>query len=229
MYSFYIDGELLPVTPSKVQTKISNNNKTMTLINDGEINIPKKPGLIEIDFEALFPQINYPFAVYSNGFKSAEFFIEKLKILKASEKPFQFIILRSLPTGKLLFDTNIRMLLEELSIKEDASNGFDIVVQIKLKQYKEFGTKVLSLKNTAKSNLKNINSKSKSKSIKKVINNSREVSKSIAKTYTVSNNDTLWTICKKELGDGSRYKEIAKLNGIDNPNKITVGQVIRLG
>lgn len=227
MYSFYIDGELLPVTPSKIQTKISNNNKTMTLINDGEINIPKKPGLIEIDFEALLPQINYPFAVYNNGFKNAEFFIEKLKSLKSSQNPFQFIILRSLPSGKLLFDTNIRMLLEELSIKEDASNGFDIVVQIKLKQYKEFGTKVISLKNTAKSTLKNINHKSKS--IKKVINSSREVSKSISKTYTVSNNDTLWTICKKELGDGSRYKEIAKLNGIDNPNKITVGQVIRLG
>lgn len=229
MYSFYIDGELLPVTPSKIQTKISNNNKTMTLINDGEINIPKKPGLIEIDFEALLPQINYPFAVYNNGFKNAEFFIEKLKSLKSSQNPFQFIILRSLPSGKLLFDTNIRMLLEELSIKEDASNGFDIVVQIKLKQYKEFGTKVISLKNKAKSNLKNINHNSKYKSIKKVINSSREVSKSISKTYTVSNNDTLWTICKKELGDGSRYKEIAKLNGIDNPNKITVGQVIRLG
>lgn len=226
MYSFYIDGELLPVTPSKVQTKISNNNKTMTLINDGEINIPKKPGLIEIDFEALFPQINYPFAVYSNGFKSAEFFVEKLKSLKASEKPFQFIILRSLPTGKLLFDTNIRMLLEEFSIKEDVSNGFDVMVQIKLKQYKEYGTKTISLKTNSKGKLQNISNASKY--IKKVINSSRELSKSISKTYTVSNNDTLWTICKRELGDGSKYKEVAKLNGIDNPNKITVGQVIRL-
>lgn len=33
---------------------------------------------------------------------------------------------------------------------------------------------------------------------------------------------------QKELGDGTRYKEIAKLNNISNPNKIYPGQVFRL-
>lgn len=36
-YSFYLDGVLLPIAPSKLQTKIKNQNKTINLINDGEV------------------------------------------------------------------------------------------------------------------------------------------------------------------------------------------------
>lgn len=33
-------------------------------------------------------------------------------------------------------------------------------------------------------------------------------------TYTVKKGDTLWSIAKKFLGDGNRYKEIQKANGL---------------
>lgn len=33
-------------------------------------------------------------------------------------------------------------------------------------------------------------------------------------TYTVKKGDTLWSIAKKTLGDGNRYKEIQKVNGL---------------
>ena len=33
-------------------------------------------------------------------------------------------------------------------------------------------------------------------------------------TYTVKSGDTLWSIAKKTLGDGNRYKEIQKVNGL---------------
>ena len=47
-------------------------------------------------------------------------------------------------------------------------------------------------------------------------------------TYTVQYGDTLSGIAKELLGDASRYKEIAALNGIDNPNVIKVGQVLQI-
>lgn len=47
-------------------------------------------------------------------------------------------------------------------------------------------------------------------------------------TYTVQYGDTLSGIAKELLGDASRYKEIAALNGIDNPNVIKVGQVLKI-
>ena len=53
-------------------------------------------------------------------------------------------------------------------------------------------------------------------------------SKKTAKSYTVQKGDTLWNICKKELGDGAKYQEIAQKNSITTPNNIQVGQVIQL-
>ena len=39
-YKLYMAGTLMPITPSKVTVKINNQNKTMTLINGEEINMP---------------------------------------------------------------------------------------------------------------------------------------------------------------------------------------------
>jgi nucleoid-associated protein YgaU len=46
--------------------------------------------------------------------------------------------------------------------------------------------------------------------------------------YIVKNRDTLYGIAKSELGDGSRYVEIAELNGIKDPYIIKTGQVLKL-
>ncbi len=45
----------------------------------------------------------------------------------------------------------------------------------------------------------------------------------------VKKGDSLWKIAQTMLNDGSRYKEIAEKNNIVNPNKIQVGQILRLG
>ena len=52
--------------------------------------------------------------------------------------------------------------------------------------------------------------------------------KEMAKTYVVKKGDNLWNIAKKELGDGSKFGELAKKNGISNPSLIYPGQVIKL-
>lgn len=50
----------------------------------------------------------------------------------------------------------------------------------------------------------------------------------MADTYTVKKGDTLWGIAKTYLGDGSKYTQLAAINNISNPNRIYVGQVIKL-
>ena len=47
-------------------------------------------------------------------------------------------------------------------------------------------------------------------------------------SYTVKQGDCLWDIARINLGNGSRYTEIAELNGISNPNIISVGQTLLL-
>lgn len=217
-YSFYLDGVLLPIAPSKLQTKIKNQNKTINLINDGEVNILKSAGLTEITFEVLIPQVKYPFAVYPNGFKKADFFLNKFEKLKTSEEPFQFICSRVTPSGRLLFDTNMKVSLEDYKIDEDAKEGFDLKVTIKLKQYRDYGTKTVNI--TIK--------QSKPKATVSKPRPTESAPK--AKTYKVVRGDTLWAIAKKHLGNGSRYTEIHNLNRdkINNPNLIYPGQVLTL-
>lgn len=48
------------------------------------------------------------------------------------------------------------------------------------------------------------------------------------RTHTVVSGDTLFNIAKQYLGDGNRYQELAKANGIANPDHIEVGQVITI-
>lgn len=215
MYSFFIDGIRLPVTPGKLETKIRNKNKTVTLLSGEEINILKSPGLTEIDFEMMIPSVLYPFANYDNGYKPPDYYLTKLEALKVSKKPFAFIVSRMGPGGALLYETSVRVSLEDYTVIENAENGTDLLIKVPLKHYRDYGVKkviVTSVAGTA-----SIKSK----------NTSERPAKTPAKTYTVKPGDTLWQICRKELGDGSRFPEIAKLNNIPNANFILPGQVIR--
>lgn len=100
-YDFYLKKCLLPIAPEKLQVKINNANDTLTLINEGEINILKTPELTDVEFECRIPQVKYPFATYKSGFKGASYFLDYFESLKADKKPFQFIVSRTMPNGKV--------------------------------------------------------------------------------------------------------------------------------
>lgn len=215
-YEFYMDDVLLPVTPGSLQLKIDNSNKTMTLINGGEINLLKTPGLSEFSFDVLLPNFSYPFA--NAGAQKADYYLDKFEKLKVSKKPFNFKVVRTKPNGDYMFDTSINVSLEEYTVKEDADKyGMDVLVSVKLKQFKEYATKTLTTYND-----------STGKTVATVTNN-RPTTKETPKTYTVKKGDTLWAIAKRYMNDGSKYKQLASLNNISNPNKLKVGQVIKLG
>lgn len=46
--------------------------------------------------------------------------------------------------------------------------------------------------------------------------------------HMVAAGETLWKIAKDRLGNGNRYVEIAELNGLSDPNVISVGQILQL-
>ncbi len=226
-YSFFMDGVQLPIAPPSLRVKIKNQNKTITLINEGEVNILKVAGLTEITFDAVLPQTRYPYALYPGGFKGADYFLnlfERLKTQKDSSdkfKPFQFIVSRVLPSGKSLFDTNIKVSLEGYEINEDAEDGFDMVVTLTLKQYRDYGTKTVKISPPPTP---------KASPVAQTVQERPAETAPQPKTYTVVSGDCLWNIAKKFLGNGARYTEIYNLNKdkIKNPNLIYVGQVLIL-
>lgn len=217
MYDFYIDGMPLPVAPEKFKIKISSQNKAISLINQGEVNVLKSPGLSELEFTVMLPAVQYSFARYESGFKAPVYYLKRFKELKTDKKPHIFLVSRVHPDGALLFDTSMEVSLEEYTITEDAEKSFDVYVDVKLKEYKRYGTKIVNV----------IESAGEKPVLQKA--GERPVTKETPKEYKVQKGDTLWAIAKRELGDGSRYRELAKLNGIATPNKISVGQVIKLG
>ena len=80
MYYMYIDKILFPVTPGKLQVNINGSNKTLTLINEGEVNLIKSPALTDISVEVLLPTLTqYPFAVYSETFRTPDWYLERLE------------------------------------------------------------------------------------------------------------------------------------------------------
>jgi len=222
-YTVCFDDVPMPVTPSKIEMKIKNQNKTINLIDGSEINILKTPGLTEFSFELMIPQAKgYPFAIYPVGvmhdeyenskFIDVRYYLDLFEKLKIERIPFLFRIERSSPGGTMLFDTEMNVSLEEYNVIEDSSNGLDLMVSISLKQYTGYSTWIYSI---GEGN--------------KLTKTKKSVVSTVPKPYTVKQGDTLWAICKKYLGDGSKYPLVAKLNGIKNPNLIKAGQVIRFG
>lgn len=195
-YYFYLGTMLCPVAPSKLEVKVKGKNKTQTLINEGEINVLKEAGLSEVQFDLLLPNVAYPFAMYKDGFKNAKHFLDIIEKLKTGKKPFQFIVTRTMPSGKMLFDTNMKVSLEDYSVKEDRKEGFDVVVSVKLKQYKDYGTKTITLDTSQ---------------IKKprAAGNSPSATDS---TYTVQSGDCLWNIARAAYGDGTKWTVIYEAN-----------------
>ncbi len=220
-YEFYLGKMLCPVAPSKLQLKIKGQNKSVTLINEGQVNILKKPGLTEISFDLLLPNVKYPFATYKNEFVNAQYFLDELEKLQTSMKPFQFIVTRSFPNGKMLFDTNMKVSLESYDIKEEAKQGFDVIVSVKLKQYREYGTKTCTI---------STESNKTTASVQNTRPTDNSPAPSTNKTYTVQKGDCLWNIAKKFYGNGSKYTVIYNANKdkIKNPNLIYPGQVLTI-
>ncbi len=221
-YDVYLGNCLLPVTPEKITTKVNGNNKTITLINDGEINILKKAGLTDIDFTVEIPQSKYPYAVYKDGFKEAGYFFDIFENLKNSLKPFQFIVCRRMPSGRKLLSTNIKVSLEDYKITESAKNGFDFEVQLKLKQYRDYGTKQINVQLASGKPRASVEPKRET-------NNSPAPSS--AQSYTVKSGDCLCAIARRFYGDDKRYIDIYNANKSiigGNPNLIMPEQKLTI-
>lgn len=218
-YYFYLGNVLLPIPPSKLELKISNNNKTYDLINYSQINVLKNPGLSSLEFEVVLPNTKYPFAMYKNNFQNAKYYLGVLENLKVNRSAFQFIVVRKFPNGKDIFNTNIKVALEEYTITDTTEEGFDTEVKIKLKQYKEYSTKKVQV------TIKQYRPPAVTRT---VTTNNTAVAKPSGQNYTVKRGDCLWNIAKRFYGNGAKYTTIYNANRskIRNPNLIYPGQVL---
>lgn len=222
MYYMYLGPTFqVPIPPETMRTKIKNRNKEISLI-DGDINIIKDPGLTEIRFKILLPNSSYPFnqSILNKSGRAAEY-LDQLEILKQSQDPFRFIVVRMMDGGRLLNMDNIQCTLEDYTIDEDAREGYDFYVDIELKQYREWGAKKITIDKDG-----NGNTVAKTESTRSTIGHA-----GCPGIVAAKEGDTLQTICLKNFGMKLAYSNlpiVKKLNKIAVPAILATGQKIQM-
>ena len=228
MYLFYVNGVQLPVPPEKMEIKYSNKNKTIQLINEGEVNIIKKEGLIEISFEALLPNQYYPFSQYDGmsrvisslsglapQIKGAKEFVSGFKLLKETRAPVRLVIVRMTQNYKPIEDTVLNVTLEDYSVIENAENGNDLIVPLRFKQYKKYGTKEVEFKE-------------EDGKLIAVVKPMDELPEAIPPEVKAAQMTTVWEACKRVSDGALDWREIASINGISDVTEVPAGTVLKL-
>lgn len=216
-YLFFVAGIPLPITPSSLKIGGKSLSQTEHLINGGEIRINRGHGLRTISFDCLLQNgtTKYPFANYRIGNTyTAAAFIVALKALIRSCKPFQFIVTRISPAGKILFFTNIKCTLGDYEIVEDAETlGADVMFHLTLQEYFPYGTKTATI-TTAEDGTK----------VATITQSRDDSSFEIGTEYTVQAPDTLFNVGRALGGStqiSSQYSEKEIANILADYNNIS--------
>ena len=211
-YACYLGGVELP-TPAKLTVKIKNKNKTLILLDEGEVNFLRAPGLSEIVLPLTLPMLT--------GSRSPDYYLGILEQLKTARTATRFVLVRVSPDGRTLFDTNMPVSVEDYSIVEDARQGLDVNVDVNLKQWRSYGTKTVTVGQAgADGQVQTV-----------TVAKERDASTApTAKTYTVQEGDTLWALSAKYYGSGAQYTKLYDANAdkISHPNFIYAGQELTI-
>lgn len=237
-YYFFLGYDMLPVPPEKMSIRIRGKNKTISLINEGEANLIKSPGLTDISFTVLLPNNQYSFSDYNSSlkatalgalssalfgsnfsYKPAKYFLDTFETAKKAATPLRFIVSRMSGSGlSLLFSTNMLVTVEDYSIEEDAKRyGIDCAVPLKLRQYRPFGTKKATLVTDENGN-----------QTLQIEEPRQTLDKTIPNAMTVTAAGSVLEAVKAVSGGSLDWRQIALNNDIYNPAEDVKGRVLKL-
>lgn len=220
MYYFYLDNLQIPIPPKSLDITVSNKNETIDLLQTGEVTIPKPLGLTEYSFEILLPNSKYPFnqSILEKS-KKAEYYAKKIVNMKSAGNPVKFTVVRMKPNGEMLSMVTERVTIEELETKEDHDYGFDVYMSIKLRQWRDYGTKKLVIEENKDGTA--------SASVKTERPTDKVPDKEV-KSPNGFNKATLQRIVKQQFGDTNNLFKIAALNKIGVPCYLGATQALSM-
>ncbi len=206
----------IPVLPEEIEIEGEGDGEEHNVAGLGWINAIDAPKLKVISFSGVFPA-DMSDAIPSKGFDAPADYIRRLEDWMTKKKPIRFIYISQ---GLKI---NIPVSIEEFNYKEVGGAPGDFEYTLTLKEYVFYSAKKVTI---AKTSAASAGKKKQAATTKP----KRPDERAKAKTVKVKSGDSLWTIAKAHLGDGSRYKEIMKLNNITEAQakKLKVGTVIKL-
>ena len=241
-YKFYFDKLLLPVAPPKLELKINNNNETVDLANNSQVNLLKDPGLTDITFEVLIPVLNYyPFARYEEN-STEEFYdwanehgyrMENVTLYNQDQDRAFLADTRNVtpatPEYFLEFFEQLKTKCApfQFIVLRDRPSGallWDTNMSVSMEDYTvtedaEDGDDIkvsFNLKQYRGYEMKYLKvSQTTTTEQKATVEAKRDTSQkpSVSNTtYTVVSGDTLWGISKSKYGDGEQWQKIYDAN-----------------
>lgn len=187
------------VNPARLTVTRPNENRVRSLAMGGTVNIWGGRGLREVRLTTFLPSAYSPFF---DG-KEPESVLAMLKSWQDSGDPVRLIISGS--------DINDAFLIEDVTETLREGDG-DITLTLTLREYK-FASEL---------------AKDADGAVQSAGKTARADERVLPKTRTVKRGDTLWGIACELYGDGTRWREIAKKNGVTEPRKLPVGKVLVL-
>lgn len=181
-----------------------HNTYDFNTINTGEVLAIGKKKLKTITINSTFPSKPYPF-LFSKDFPDPNACVAMIDKWRLSGKPIRLAIMDT--------DINLAMAIESFEHGHAEGDGSgDIVFTLSLREYSYL----------------NMERSSPPSGVSMLKDRPKETSKESPSSYVVKKNDTLWDLADKKLGDGSRWKEIAKLNKISDPRKLQIGTKLKM-
>ena len=197
-----------PVNPEKITVREGSKNKSVDIVGLGEVLIPQARPAVSIEFSSFFPAAQFQ-GTRVKKLQSPMGLVKRLLSWKNSKKPCQFYIT----------NTRIAMFcyIEKLDYWEEGGDIGTVRFDITLKEYRD-----VSIRKIEYDQLGNI--------VVPAREYDRVNNKVVPRTYTIQSGDTLYSIARAFLGDGSKYMELLRLNQeiLKNPLLIEAGTVIRL-
>ncbi len=194
--------------------KKKGKGQAYDIVGLGEVNVIKSRELAEVSFESFFPaDKNAPYlSVPITQFNDPETCVKKINGWQESIYPCRLLV----QTENLKF--TIAVSIESFERREVAGHGGDIYFSLVLKEYKFYSTRRLI---TETKNGKTTVMQEPAK---------RPDERVPPDTYVLKKNDNLWKVAQLQLGDGSRWKELMKLNNITEAQakRLPVGMKIKL-
>lgn len=189
----------LPVTPKMYAMEHGRRVNSLTLLGAGEVNLPGSTARFNEQLEGFFPCRDYPFLTPGAG-TDPWVYVEWFEKRVDAGRVLRFIV----------SDTpiNTAVILEPIRYEQQPGPA-DIYYTLILRGYTYLEAE--QYETAASDTIRTV-----------------ETAPAHQESYTVRAGDTLSSIARRVYGDASLYTRLAAANGIQNPNLIYSGQVLRL-
>jgi len=197
----------LPVPLQEFELGNPHNTYSFSTINSGDVIAIGNKKLRTLSINSVFPDKAYPYLL-KKDFPSPKECINIIEKWRLSGEPIRVTIVDT--------EVNHAFAIDEFKWGKASGDGSgDIAFTLDLTEYSYLNTEKSKGKKEIKSSDKN--------KLKERPKESKDVSK-----HKVKLGDTLWDLSEKYLGDGNRWKEIAKANNIKDGWALVVGKDIKI-